>query len=154
MPELELPGFDETAIRESLARAFEGLILAKEAQAVPLGDSFLQRLGKEQTSWVNELAPTTMLWPDGRKLKLQYSETAADQASQPNSPELQVKLHECFALKSHPNICEGRLPVKLWLCAPDGKRLEATCNWPAFKANSYPKIKSGLQKKYPGVPWV
>ena len=68
MPELELPGFDETAIRESLARAFEGLILAKEAQAVPLGDSFLQRLGKEQTSWVNELIDA--YWPRNRSSTL------------------------------------------------------------------------------------
>jgi ATP-dependent helicase HrpB len=65
-----------------------------------------------------------------------------------------VKLHECFALKAHPLVCEGRLPVKLWLCAPDGKRLEPTFNWPAFKANSYPKLKPALQKKHPGVLWV
>jgi hypothetical protein len=42
----------------------------------------------------------------------------------------------------------------LWLCAPDGKRLDPTFNWPAFKANSYPKIKSTLQKKYPGMTWL
>src|ERR1035437_6486681 len=71
----------------------------------------------------------------------------------PNSPELQVKLHECFALKAHTHVCEGHVPVKVWLCAPDGKRLEATFNWTAFRANSYPKLKSALQKKHPGVPW-
>jgi len=47
-----------------------------------------------------------------------------------------------------------RLPVKLWLCYPDGKRLEATFNWPGFKANSYPRLKSTLQNKYPGVAWI
>ena len=86
-------------------------------------------------------------------MKLQYPEHARDKEGQPTSPELQVKLHECFALKAHPHICEGHLPVKLWLCAPDGKRLEATTNWAAFRANSYPKLKSALQKKHPGVPW-
>ena len=54
---------------------------------------------------------------------------------EPNPPELQIKLTECFALKEHPRLCEGKLPVKLWLCAPDGKRIESTFNWPAFKAN-------------------
>ena len=154
MPELELPPFDQKQIRACLAQAFEGLTLAKEAQAVPLASVFVERLGKDQASWVEELAPTALLMPDGRKLKLQYAEQAVSDAGQPNSPELQVKLHECFGLKSHPRICEGRLPVKLWLCAPDGKRLEATCDWPAFKTNGYPKLKSGLQKKYPGVPWL
>jgi ATP-dependent helicase HrpB len=154
MPELEFPPFDEAAITDGLARAFEGLTLAKEAQATPLREVLLRHLAKEQQGWLDELAPTSILWPDGRKLKLLYAEPARDEDGQVNSPELQVKLHECFALKEHPHICEGRLPVKLWLGAPDGKRLEATCNWPAFKANSYPKIKAALQKKHPGVIWV
>src|SRR5262245_60534731 len=33
---------------------------------------------------------------------------------------------EGFQLKKHPHICEGKLPVKFWLCAPDGKRIEST----------------------------
>jgi len=65
-----------------------------------------------------------------------------------------VKLTECFALKEHPHIGEGKLPVKLWLCAPDGKRIQSTFNWPSFKANTYPKLKSALQKKYPGMTWL
>jgi ATP-dependent helicase HrpB len=153
MPGLEFPPFDEAAITGCLARAFDGLTLAKEAQATPLRDAFLQALAKEQLGWLDELAPTSILWPDGRKLKLQYPEQARDEEGQPNSPELQVKLHECFMLKDHPHICEGHLPVKLWLCAPDGKRLEATFNWAAFRVNSYPKLKPALQKKHAGVPW-
>jgi len=154
MPELEFPAFDEAAIVACLARAFEGLTLAKEAQATPLREAFLQYLAKGQLGWLDELAPTSISWPDGRKLKLLYAEPARDEDGQPSSPELQVKLHECFALKEHPHTCEGRLPVTLWLCAPDGKRLEATFNWPAFKANSYPKIRPSLPKKYPGVTWI
>ncbi len=56
-------------------------------------------------------------------------------------------------MKAHPRVCEGKLPVKLWLCAPDGKRIEATIDWPAFKTNSYPKLKPMLLKKYPGTAW-
>ncbi|HOX55543.1 MAG TPA: ATP-dependent helicase C-terminal domain-containing protein [Candidatus Paceibacterota bacterium] len=153
MPELEFPPFDEAAITNCLARAFEGLTLAKEAQATALRDAFRQALANEQLGWLDELTPTSLAWPDGRKMKLLYSERARDEDAQPNAPELQVKLHECFALKAHPHVCEGRLPVKLWLCAPDGKRLEATFNWTAFRLNTYPKLKPALQKKYPGVPW-
>ncbi len=153
MPGLEFPPFDEAAITACLARAFEGLTLAKEAQATPLRNAFSQALAPEQLGWLDELAPTSLPWPDGRKLKLQYPEQPRDEEGQPNSPELQVKLHECFPLKAHPHICEGHVPVKLWLCSPDGKRLEATFNWTAFRTNSYPKLKPALQKKHPGVPW-
>ncbi len=154
LPELEFPPFDEAAITNCLARAFEGMTLAKEAQAAPLRDVFRGHVAKEQLTWLDELAPLSLTWPDGRTLKLLYLEQTRDKNGQPNAPELQVKLHECFTLKTHPRVCEGRLPVKLWLCAPDGKRLEPTLDWPAFKASNYPKIKPALQKKYPGVPWA
>ena len=32
----------------------------------------------------------------------------------------------CFALEEHPTLCEGRLPVTLKLCTPDGKRIVST----------------------------
>jgi ATP-dependent helicase HrpB len=154
MPELELPPADTAFVQALLARAFAGLTLVKEAQATPLRDLFLEQTGKERLEWINELAPPTVAWPDGKKLKLLYPDEPRDEDGEPNSPELQVKLHETFALKIHPLICEGRLPVKLWLCAPDGKRIESTFNWPAFKANTYPKLKSGLQQKFPAFTWV
>lgn len=154
MPELEFPPFDESAIINHLSRAFAGMTLVKEAQATHLRDEFLKHLAPEQLAWLDELAPLTISWPDGRKLKLLYAEEAATKGGDPNPPELQVKLHECFALKEHPHICENKLPVKLWLCAPDGKRLESTFNWPAFRTSQYPKLKPALQKKYPGTTWL
>jgi ATP-dependent helicase HrpB len=153
-PELEFPPFDDAAITKCLARAFAGLTLAKEAQGRQVREEFLKHLAPEQLGWLDELAPLHIVWHDGRKLKLLYPESARDEDGEPNPPELQVKLTECFALKDHPNLCEGKLPVKLWLCAPDGKRLEATFNWLAFKANTYPKLKATLQKKYPGMTWL
>jgi ATP-dependent helicase HrpB len=153
MPELEFPPFDPPAICACLAGAFEGLTLAKEAQAAALRETFVRHLGRDRLGWLDELAPASLPWPDGRKLKLLYQETALDRDGRPAAPELQVKLHECFILPQHPLICEGRLPVKLWLCAPDGKRLESTLNWPAFKTSRYPALRQMLQKKYPGVAW-
>ncbi|MDB6022289.1 MAG: hrpB 2 [Pedosphaera sp.] len=154
MPELEFPPFDETAITNHLARSFAGMTLVKEAQAAHLRDEFLKHLAKEQIAWLDELVPLSIPWPDGRKIKLLYAEEATDKSGEPNPPELQVKLTECFALKEHPRLCEGKLPVKLWLCAPDGKRLESTLNWPAFKTSQYLKLKPALQKKYPSTVWL
>jgi len=139
---------------------FEKTLLSRDRVATLANlDIFQQReqlreLAQHFVEQLDELAPQTVPWPDSRKLKLLYAERARNEAGELNPPELQVKLHECFALKEHPRICEGRLPVKLWLCAPDGKRLEATSDWPAFKANSYPKLKATLQRKYPGVGWL
>jgi len=154
MPELELPPADKPFVTAFLARAFRGLTLAKEAQATPLRDFFADYYGRERLEWLDELAPQTIPWHEGRKLKLLYPEEARDDDGAPNPPELQVKLHESFGVKEHPHICEGRLPVKVWLCAPDGKRLEWTCNWPSFRTNAYPKLKPALQKKFPSHLWI
>jgi ATP-dependent helicase HrpB len=154
MPELDLNPVDAIYLTEFLAHAFAGLTLVKEAQVTPLRDAFAEFYGKDRLEWLRELAPLTVAWPDGRPFKLLYPETARDEDGEVNSPELQVKLHECFAVREHPHICEGRLPVKLWLASPDGKRLDSTFNWQAFKANAYPKLKPALQKKFPSLVWV
>jgi ATP-dependent helicase HrpB len=153
MPELDFPLLDEAGAIRCLARALRGVTTVKEAQATPLGEAFRQHLAKEQLGWLDELAPLTVPWPDGRQIKLLYIDRDADGGVVPQA-EIQMKLHECFALKAHPRLCEGRVPVRLWLCAPDGKRLEPTPDWPAFRASQYPKLKRALQQKYPGVVWL
>jgi ATP-dependent helicase HrpB len=154
LPELDVPPVDEAAVTRHLGEAFRGLTLAKEAQATHVKEFIQKHLAPEQLAWVDELTPQTIVWPDGRKLKLLYPEEARDEEGEPNSPELQVKITECFVLKEHPHVCEGKVPIKLWLATPDGKRLEATFNWPAFRANSYPKLKPALAKKFPGNTWL
>jgi ATP-dependent helicase HrpB len=153
-PDLEFPAFDRPALIRALGKAFHGMTLVKEAQAASLKQSIQEHLASEQRPWLDELMPTHVTWHDERKVKLTYSDEALDEDGEPNAPEMQMKIHECFALKEHPTILEGKMPVRLWLCTPDGKRLEATFNWPAFKANSYPKIRAALNKKFPGVGWL
>jgi ATP-dependent helicase HrpB len=154
MPDLELGPADKSLVTRFLANAFAGLTLAKEAQGTNLRDLFPDFYGRDRLEWLNELAPQSVALPDGRKAKLLYPEETRDEDGEINSPELQAKFQEIFGLKEHPHVCEGKLPIKLWLCTPDGKRVESTFNWPAFKANTYPKLKPALQKKFPGNMWV
>ena len=108
---------------------------------------------KEQLTWLDELMPLAVAWPDGRQIKLLYTDGSEEDDTEPGV-EVNVKLHECFALKEHPRVGEGRIPVKLWLSAPDGKRLDSTFDWPAWRANQYPKLRRTLQQKFPGNTWL
>lgn len=143
-PELEFAPFDEAALTTSLARAFTGLTLVKEAQAAPLLSAFHQHLDKGQVSWLDELVPLTLPWPNGGPIKLSYVN---------DTPEAQVKLQECFTLTAHPMLCEGRLPVTLSLHTPDGKRLASTTDWPKFQEREWPKHRQAVAKKFSGVLW-
>ena len=153
MPDLDFPSFDEAAIGTCLVRAFTGLTLVKEAQATHLKEAFAAHLAPEQVGWLDELAPTTINWPGDRKVKLNYSEETDVARGSAVSPEAQVKLQECFALPFHPLTCEGSVPVRLWLCTPDGKRLTSTCDWPHFKSHEWPKLRPTVTKKFPSVTW-
>ena len=144
LPELEFAPFDEAAITTSLARAFTGLTLVKEAQAAPLLPAFHQHLDKGQVSWLDELVPLTLPWPNGGPIKLSYIN---------DTPEAQVKLQDCFTLTAHPTLCEGRLPVTLSLHTPDGKRLASTTDWPKFQEREWPKHRQAVAKKFSGVLW-
>ena len=144
LPELEFAPFDKPAITASLARAFTGLTHVKEAQAASLLSAFHQHLEKGQVSWLDELTPVSIPWPAGGTIKIIYINDA---------PEAQVKLQECFALKEHPTICEGRLPVLLTVCTPDGKRLATTKDWPTFQTREWPKHRQAVAKKFPSVMW-
>jgi ATP-dependent helicase HrpB len=144
LPELEFARYDEAAITACLARAFTGLSLVKEAQAAPLTAAFHQHLARGMVSWLDELVPLSLPWPDNRTVKISYVSEV---------PEAQVKLQECFALKEHPTLCEGRLPVLLTLCTPDGKRLATTTDWPAFLTREWPKHRQAVARKFPGQLW-
>jgi ATP-dependent helicase HrpB len=144
LPELEFAPYDEAAITASLARAFTGLTLVKEAQAAALIPIFHQHLAKGMLSWIDELVPLTLPWPGGSTMKISYVT---------GTPEAQVKLQECFALKEHPMLCEGRLPAQLQLCTPDGKRLASTTDWPGFVTREWPKYRQTVAKKFPSMIW-
>ncbi len=144
LPELEFVPFDKPAITACLARAFAGISHVKEAQGAPVIAAFHQHLEKGQVSWLDELTPVSIPWPAGGTIKISYVN---------DTPEAQVKLQECFALKEHPTICEGRLPVLLTVCTPDGKRLITTKDWPTFQTREWPKHRQAVAKKFPSVMW-
>ena len=154
LADLEYKPFDDAAMTAALARAFNGLSLQKEAQTAPLKAGFIAHLAPEQVGWLDELTPTQLPWPTGKPVKLSYSEAAEGGGRTALSPEAQVKLQECFKLEFHPLVCEGLVPVKLWLCTPDGKRLANTCDWPHWRAHEWPKLKAVVQKKFPSVTFA
>jgi ATP-dependent helicase HrpB len=153
LPDLGFAPFDAAARTASLARAWAGLSLVKEAQAADLKPAFPGQMDTTLLGWLQELAPPSIPWPGGKPVKLSYSEEADPSQREAVPPEAQVKLLDCFGLETHPRICENRVPVKLWLQTPDGRRLESTSDWPQWKAQQYPKHRAALAKKFPGHIW-
>jgi ATP-dependent helicase HrpB len=151
-PDLEFPAFREAALRAALVRAFHGLTLVKQAQAAELRPAFHAHLEPAQLEWLNELAPLQV--PGAEKpLKLLYPEANEKATADEFAPEAVLKLNDAFTLKEHPRILEGRVAVKLWLAAPDGKRLASTTHFADWKLRGYPALRAQIKAKYPGFAW-
>ena len=154
LPQLEFPAFDGAALVAALDRAFRGLTLVKQAQVASLKEAFRAHLAPEQIAWLDELMPVHLPWLEGRRLKLTYVEPDPEaEADEISGPEAQVKLTECFQLKTHPMVGEDAIPIRLALQAPDGKRLEVVSNFPRWREVSYPKLRAQIRTKYPGFVW-
>jgi ATP-dependent helicase HrpB len=152
VPELELPSMNADGRRRALESSFRGLTLGREAQAANLLPSFRAVLSKDLQGFVDELAPLQVVAPDGKAWKLSYA-VDRDDAAAPPVPEVQVKLLDLLPLKEHPRIAEGRVPIRIWIQDPSGKRLASTRDWPAWRASEYPKIRATLKSKHPGFLW-
>ena len=154
LPQLEFPAFDGAALVAALDRSFRGLTLVKQAQVASLKEAFRAHLAPEQIAWLDELMPVHLPWLEGRRLKLTYVEPDPEaEADEISGPEAQVKLTECFQLKTHPTVGEDAIPIRLALQAPDGKRLEVVSNFPRWREVSYPKLRAQIRTKYPGFVW-
>ena len=152
VPELELPPMRTEGLRRALETAFRGLTLGREAQSVGLLPAFRGVLSKDQQAFVEELAPLQIPGPEGKPWKLTYA-TDRDDPESPPVPEVQVKLLDCLPLQEHPRIAEGRVPIRIWLQDPVGKRLASTQDWPAWRKGEYPKFRATLKSKHPGFLW-
>jgi ATP-dependent helicase HrpB len=152
VPELELPPMTTEGRQRALETGFRGMTLGRDAQAANLLPAFRAVLSKDLQSFVDELAPLQVVGVEGKPWKLAYA-VDKDDASAPPVPEVQVKLLDLLPLKEHPRIAEGRVPIRIWIQDPTGKRLASTRDWPAWRAGEYPKIRSTLKAKHPGFVW-
>lgn len=152
VPELELPSMNTDGRRRALESAFRGMMLGRDAQAASLLPAFREVLSKDQQAFVEELAPLQLAALDGKAWKLSYV-VDRDDAAAPCVPESQVKLLDLLPLKEHPRIAEGRVPIRIWIQDPAGKRLASTRDWPGWRATEYPKFRATLKSKHPGFLW-
>jgi ATP-dependent helicase HrpB len=156
--ELDLPSMRGEGWLKALQRAFHGLALGREAQQLDLLPAFRGALSPAQQAFVDELAPATISvavpgQPQPKAWKLNYVADKED-GEAPPVPEVQVKITDILSLKVHPMVAEGRVPVRIWVMEPGGKRLGSTRDWPSWRATEYVRMRHALRAKNPGFVWT
>jgi len=67
-------------------------------------------------------------------------------------PTLAAKIQDLYGTNSL-TIAGGRIPVRIEVLAPNNRPVQTTENLAGFWHETYPKLKSELQRKYPKHEW-
>jgi ATP-dependent helicase HrpB len=92
---------------------------------------------------LDEVAPTRLTLPSGRKAKVEY---AAGQA-----PWVSSRLQDFFGLKETPRI--AGVPLVAHLLAPNQRPVQVTSDLAGFWERHYPGIRKELMRRYPRHSW-
>jgi ATP-dependent helicase HrpB len=145
MPELQLPAFEETELREILTWLCPGRRSFAELRQAPWLEALQARLTAPQRQAVEREAPERLQVPSGSHLALRY------EVGRP--PVLAVRIQEMFGLRETPRIAGGRVRVLLHLLAPNFRPQQVTDDLASFWANTYPQVRKELRARYPKHAW-
>ncbi len=154
MPELELPDVSDAALLASLDAwlkpAFIGKTRLDALDEAELGEALKSGIDWNLRQRIDALAPTRIVVPSGMERRIDY---ALDDAGEPASPVLAVKLQELFGLAETPRVADGGVPLTIHLLSPAGRPLQVTQDLRGFWERTYPEVKKEMKGRYPRHPW-
>lgn len=122
-----------------------GIRRRAELQRVDFSQALLSRLTWKQREALDELAPTHVTLPSGRREPVDYSDPAA--------PVLAVRLQELFGVKETPTVGRGRVPLVLHLLSPARRPVQVTRDLAGFWRTSYQDVRKEMKGRYPKHDW-
>jgi ATP-dependent helicase HrpB len=145
IPELTLPAFDESDLRELLTWLAPGAKSFADLRYADWLGGIQGRLTHQQRQAVEREAPERIAVPSGCHLALHY------EVGRP--PVLAVRIQELFGLADTPRVAGGRVKVLLHLLAPNHRPQQVTDDLASFWANTYPQVRKDLRGRYPKHAW-
>ena len=94
---------------------------------------------------VNELAPTHVSLPSGRRARIEYHEG--------RRPSVSSRLQDFFGLRESPCVARGAVPLVIQLLAPNHRPIQVTTDLVSFWKNLYPQVRRELSRRYPKHSW-
>lgn len=144
-PEFELPrlGAEERVMLiEQVCHGATSYREIKERQVWPVVKSWLS---PAQQDLLDQCAPERLTLPKGRAFKITYAENAP--------PTIAVRIQDLYGVEGDLRIAGGRVPLVIQVLAPNYRPIQVTSNLANFWKESYPQIKTQLQRKYPRHEW-
>ena len=83
--------------------------------------------------------------PNGRMVKVAYTADAP--------PLIAARIQDLYGIKEGLWIAQRRVPVRIQVLAPSNRPVQVTDNLSLFWRETYPKLKTQLQRRYPKHEW-
>ncbi|HEX4750211.1 MAG TPA: ATP-dependent helicase HrpB [Bryobacteraceae bacterium] len=142
-PDLEIPQDISAAALRQLAT---GLTTFRELREATHDGGLLAAMeGNLPMRLINQLAPTHVVLPSGRRASIEYHDT------QP--PSVSSRLQDFFGMTESPSVALGAVPLVVQLLAPNHRPVQVTTDLPSFWKNLYPQLRRELGRRYPKHAW-
>lgn len=148
--ELELPDVSTVSL---LATAAEWLPMyigeassVQELRKIDLCSVILGKLTYEQQQALDEIVPTHIKLPNGRRARIHYRHGA-------DAPVVSARLQDCFGMTETPRVDNGNRPVLMELLSPGFKPVQLTQDMQGFWRTTYFEIRKELRRRYPKHSW-
>jgi ATP-dependent helicase HrpB len=145
MPELELPAFDDAMLKALLPEVCRGLRTLEEVRTADWLSRLQAMVGFDRLREIDSLAPPQVELPTGKRHRLVYDGSGP--------PVLAVRIQELFGVLETPRVAGGRVAVLLHLLGPNHRPQQVTADLAGFWANTYPKVRQELRRRYPKHAW-
>ncbi|HEY1950562.1 MAG TPA: ATP-dependent helicase C-terminal domain-containing protein [Bryobacteraceae bacterium] len=109
------------------------------------GDLLAILRGKLSMRAIEEIAPTHVQLPKGRRAKIEYHEG--------RPPSVASRLQDFFGMKESPTVARGAVPLVVQLLAPNQRPVQVTTDLVSFWKNLYPQVRRELSRRYPKHAW-
>ncbi len=117
----------------------------RDLDAVDVHAALGDLIGRHRRHLVDELAPTHLPVPSGRRVRLDYGD--------PDRPVLAVRLQEMFGCSETPRVAGGRVAVVVHLLSPAGRPLQITTDLASFWREGYAAVRREQRGRYPRHRW-
>lgn len=101
-------------------------------------------VGKAGAYRIDQLAPSRLDLPNGRRLAMRYEDGNAIASA---------RAQEFFGLSVHPAILDGKFPVLVELLSPAMRPIQLTGDLPGFWKGSWQDVRREMRSRYPKHDW-
>jgi ATP-dependent helicase HrpB len=144
-PDLGLTPLGEEDIKLVIAEICAVAKSVSDAKGRPVLGTLQSWFGPEKNRLIELHAPRRIEMPGGRKAKVSYPRG--------REPYMEAKIQDLFLLKETPRIAAGRVALVVHILAPSMRPVQVTKDLKSFWAESYPKLRPQLARRYPRHKW-